>query len=179
MTQSRYMQGIAAPRTVILAEDGGAAAPVPADFAGIGPLPLGPLTVPGAARRTRAALPPAVRAKLERLELEAETARVRPRTLNDQVVATRDEQQRLGRRLDELRATHPTLRPGSWVPDRSAGPTGRRWQPAVGDNLDDLEREVEQFTGELERLTRERDAAHERWTALGQLVARCRTYLGL
>ena len=96
------------------------------------------------------------------------------------MLATRDEQQRLVRRLDELRTTHPTLHPGSWVPDRTAGPTARRWQPAAGDNLDDLARDLEQLTAELERLARERDVgAGDAGSDLGQLVARCRTYLGL
>jgi hypothetical protein len=185
MTHSRYMQGIAASRAAILAEDGGTAAPVhasrpnPADFTGVGPLPLGPLTVPGAARRTRAALPAAVREKLERLEVEAESARGRARTLNDRVLAARDEEQRLTRRLEELKAMHPVSRPGAWVPDRQLGPTGRKWVPAVGDNLDDLARELDQMTAEHARLVREHAAAETRWTALGQLVARCRTYLGL
>lgn len=185
MIHSQYMQGVAAARATILAEDGGAAARArtpgrnPADFTGIGPLPQGPLTVPGAARRTRAALPLAARTKLERIELEAETARVRARTLNDQVLATRDEEQRLTRRLEELRLMHPVSRPGAWVPDRQLGPTGRKWVPAVGDNLDDLARELDQMTAEHARLAPERDAAQERWNALGQLVARCRTYLGL
>ena len=103
MTHSRYMQGIAASRTAILAEDGGVAAPThapersPADFTGVGPLPQGPPTIPGAARRTRAALPPAVREKLELIVVEAETACVRARTLTDQARAAHDEQQRLAR----------------------------------------------------------------------------------
>jgi predicted nucleic acid-binding Zn-ribbon protein len=144
-----------------------------------GLLTPGSLTVPGTARRTRAALPAAVREKLERLETEAETARVRARTLNDRVLAARDEEQRLTRRLEELRLMHPVSRPGAWVPDRQLGPTGRRWQPAIDDNPDDLEHTLTQQTAELERLTRERDVAQQRWNALGQLVARCRTYLGL
>jgi hypothetical protein len=95
------------------------------------------------------------------------------------VLAARDEEQRLTRRLEELRLMHPVSRPGAWVPDRQLGPTGRRWQPAIDDNPDDLERTLTQQTAELERLTRERDVAQQRWNALGQLVARCRTYLGL
>jgi hypothetical protein len=65
------------------------------------------------------------------------------------------------------------------VRDPSAGPTGRRWQPAIDDNLDDLQRTLDQTTTDLERLTRARDATQERWNTLGQLVERCRTYLGL
>jgi predicted phage gp36 major capsid-like protein len=120
-----------------------------------------------------------VREKLQRIELEAETACVRARTLTDQARAAHDEQQRLARRLEELRATHPTLHPGQWVRDPSAGPSARRWHPAIGDNLDDLQRELDQTTTDLERLTHERDAAQERWTSLGQLAAKCRAYLGL
>jgi hypothetical protein len=185
MMQSRYMHGIAAARAAIVAEDARGATPAhaprptPADVTGIGPLPLGPPTVPGAAKRTRAALPPLVREKLEHIEVEAETARVRARTLTDQVRAAHDEQQRLERRREELRVTAPTLHPGQWVPDRQLGPTGRKWVPAIDDNLDDLQRTVDQMTTDLERLTRERDQAQERWNALGQLVARCRAYLGL
>jgi hypothetical protein len=150
----------------------------PADV-GIGPLPLRPLTVPGAARRARAALPDAARRKLEAIEASAEAKCTLARTMNDRLLAARDEQQRLARRLDELRATHPTQHPGTWVPDRSRGPTARTWQPAVGDNLDDLARDLEQATADLERLTSERDAAQARWNTLGQIAERCRAYLGL
>jgi hypothetical protein len=140
---------------------------------------LSPLAVPGAARRARQALPPTVRRKLEAMELDAETARVRAQTLNDQARAVRDEEQRLGRRLAELRETHPTLHPGQWVRDPSRGPTARTWQPAVGDNLDDLARDLEETAAECARLSGERDLAQERWTRLGQLAERCRAYLGV
>ncbi len=140
---------------------------------------LGPVTVPGGARRARQALPAAVRRKLEALETDAEVARVRARTLNDQARALRDEEQRLTRRLEELRATHPTLHPGQWVPDRSKGPTAKTWQPAIGDNLDDLARDLEETTAELARLTCERDLAQERSNRLGQIAERSRRYLGV
>ena len=64
-----------------------------------GELTPGPLTIPGGARRARQALPAAARLKLESLETDAEVARVRARTLNDQARTLRDEEQRLARRL--------------------------------------------------------------------------------
>jgi prefoldin subunit 5 len=140
---------------------------------------LGPLTVAGGARRARQALPAAVRRKLETLETDAEVARVRAQTLNDQARALRDEEQRLARRLEELRATHPTLHPGTWVRDPNAGPTARTWQPAVGDNLDDLAHDLEQTTTELARLTSKRDAAQARWNTLAQIAERSRAHLGV
>ncbi len=113
------------------------------------------------------------------METDAEVARERARILTEQARALRDEEQRLARRLEELRVTHPTLHPGQWVRDPSRGPTARTWQPAIGDNLDDVARELEETQAECARVSGARDSAYERAQRLGQLVARCRQYLGL
>ena len=147
-------------------------------FAGVGALPPG-TPASGYAKQARAALKLEVRLKLEAIEGEAAVAHARLRVLSDRARAAQDEQQRLTRRLEQLRTTDPTLHPGQWVPDRSLGPTGRRWVPAVGDNLADLERDLAQVTTDAERLTAERDVAQARWQAASQVAEQARDYLGV
>ena len=140
---------------------------------------MGMPTAPGYAARVRAALPPAARAKLESIEADALAALALARTHADRLTDGVEEQRRVSTRLDELRAMHPSLLPGSWIANPKAGPRARTWIPAAGDNVADLERDLERVTDEVARLTAQRDAAQARWQSLGRLATACRRHLGL
>lgn len=186
MTHSHLLTALRAPRAALLTAGGDAAVapvgdtsrPAPSDWTGAGPMPLGPLVSPGYAKRTRAALPNAVRVKLDALETDAETAHSRLLVLSERARTVRDEEQRLARHLEMLRA-NPTAATGSWVPSPADGPRARVWVPAPDDDVPALERDLLQTTADVERLTAERDVAQTRWNTLGRIAERCRAYLGL
>jgi hypothetical protein len=135
---------------------------------------LQPVAQPGQARR---ALAPAVRAKLERLEANAEAAAALARITSGRVRDTRDQQQALARRIEELRVTPRGA--GSWVPSPADGPHARVWRPAADADLPALEADFVAMTSDLTRLMHEAEAAQDRSTAAGQVAEHARRHLGV
>lgn len=145
--------------------------------------PLGILQRPTAplahGRQMRAALPPAVRRKLEHLETIAAEAHAVVRLASDRATVAHEELRRITDRIAELRSTHADWHPGRWIPDRSKGPTAMIWQATPGESIGDLETALATATVDSERLAAVRDAAQARWQRLARLAERSATYLGV
>ena len=141
--------------------------------------PLGRPTAPGHRARTRAALPLAVRDKLEALEQDERAAHSLVLIAGDRVREADEERGRVAAHLVELTALHPSQLPGHWVADPRSGPRARTFVPAIGDDPAELERDLARMTDDLERLVAARAAAETRWRALAQIVERARLFLGL
>src|SRR5262245_58892170 len=120
---------------------------------------FGPLRVaaPGHAARTRAGLPPAVRAKLDALEGHALNTLAVVRAIGDRLAEVRT----------ALVATEQRI---------VAAEAARSYRPV------DLTDEHAALADEQERvatLTAQRDVAQERWRAANQVAEACRRYLGV
>ena len=107
----------------------------------------------GVAKRTRAALPLPVRLKLGCLEGQAEVAHGRLRVLTDRARAAADERQRLEAPSRGVARAAPDVASRPMGAGSERRPAGRTWVPAIDDNLHGLERDLEQTTADLERLT--------------------------
>jgi hypothetical protein len=115
--------------------------------------------VPGAARRIRLALDPRVRAKLERLESQASSARAEVFRLGDLIDAERQRQAELDHRYATLEANY------LFRADKA--------------EVDAIAAERATCDEEIAALTVQRNAAQERWQRLARLAERCRVHLGL
>jgi hypothetical protein len=117
------------------------------------------VTTPGAARRTRLALDPRVRAKLEGLEGQAAAARAEVFRHGDLIEAERQRQVQLDQQYTSWEENY------FYRTDKTA--------------VDALHAERANCDEEIARLTAQRDAAQQRWQRLHRLVERCRLHLGL
>jgi hypothetical protein len=113
----------------------------------------------GAARRTRLALPPAVRAKLESIEQQVAGARAEVFRLTDLLAGERDEQQRLARIEATWKANY--------------------YRNVSKDDVEALRLDHAAADREIARLEGLRDAAQQRYQRLGALADGCRRYLGV
>jgi hypothetical protein len=140
---------------------------------------LRPHLSPAEAAGLRAGLPPPVRAKLERLELDAAEAHALVRLASDRAAeaqaALRDARDRLAR----LRSTPATLRSGRWVPAPHEGPTAKTWEPYPTGDENNLARAVADADAEHTRRVAQRTAAEGRWQTAARLAERAREFLGV
>jgi cell division protein FtsB len=126
----------------------------------------GPDVAPGArvgsldqTRRTRLALDPPVRRKLERLESSAAAARAEVFRLGDLIDGERQRHVALDQRYAALEANYLSR--------------------ADKAEVDALSAERTICDEEIAQLTAQRDVAQQRWQQLNRLAERCRVHLGL
>jgi len=117
------------------------------------------VTVPGQARRTRLALDPPVRRKLERLESSAAAAQAEVFRLGDLIDGERQRHVALDQRYAALEANYLSRADKAEVDALSA-------ERIICDE-------------EIAQLTAQRDVAQQRWQQLNRLAERCRVHLGL
>jgi hypothetical protein len=121
--------------------------------------PGGTPVVPGLGRRTRLALPPAARRKLDRLEALAAAARSESFRLGELLEAERDHQRALA-------GTEAT-----WA--------ANYFRDVTAADRERLAVDRQASAQEMATLQAQRQGAAERWTRSTRLVEHCRAYLGL
>jgi hypothetical protein len=132
----------------------------------------------GFTRAARAALPVALRLKLEQIEADATALHAHATVIADRVRESEGERRSVADRLAALQA-RPYRVAGQWRPDPAAGPTARRWVPAPDSDPHALEAMLAELDDDIARRRQEREELTSRWQRALRLAERARRHLGL